>query len=332
MTKRKEWFVFSLILLVCTCFITCDMENPVMATWWSEEEQEYIAITKYVPEVLYERIVEHDVVTETIVQTIVLQSPPEILYQIIYEQLPPEVITEVVYETVYVEVPGEVEKIITTLPPDKETFIQWLKNDATEDEINEIKVIIKEYLTLEDIKEIIKEIPPEELINYLTEEQIKYIIQQQPPEILLQSIKIIDIEYIIFAGDSSVYNGPPGTSGGTSLTTQLMSSNDSIVNATVKTLSENPNSLVLLHGHANPVTGTQVEADELAILSLDRANAVAAKITEESPVALDLTGRMDTKGYASGGTIASTSNADLNRRVEVIIFEIDTTHATGGGR
>ena len=332
MSKRKDSFIFGLLLLLCACFITCSMENPVMAEWWVDEEQEYVSITKYIPEVLYERIVEHDVVTQTIYKTITVELPPDIIYEMVYIELPPEVITEVVYETKYVEVPEEVEKVITiTLPPDKETFLEWLEKEATPEEIEKIKEVIKEYLTIEDIKEIIKTIPPEELINYLTEEQIKYIIQQQPPMMLLQSIKIIDIEYVIFAGDSSKYNGPPGTSGGTVLTPQLMSTNDSIVSSTVKILSANPDSLVLLHGHANPVTGTQAEADELAILSLDRANAVAAKITEISPATLDLTGRMDTKGYAGGGTVASASNADLNRRVEVIIFEIDTTHATGGG-
>jgi flagellar motor protein MotB len=306
------------------------MENPVMAEWWVDEEQEYVSITKYIPEVLYERITEHDVVTKIIYETIEKELPPEIIYELIYIELPPEVITEVVYETKYVEVEKDVEKIVT-LPPDKETFIQWLKNDATDEDKEAIKEIIKEYLTMGDIIEIIKAIPPEDLLSYLTEEQIKYIIQQQQPTMILQSIKIIDIEYVIFAGDSSVYNGPPGTSGGTALTPQLMSTNNSIVSATVKTLSENPNSLVLLHGHANPVYNTPEEIAGLEELSKKRADAVAAEITGKSPASLNLTGRMDTKGYAGGGTIASNSNADLNRRVEVIIFEIDTTHVSGGG-
>jgi len=337
MTKRNAVFFFSLILFASASFTTCNWENPVMDKWWVDEkpaEPSYVGLIKYIPEIYYEEIIKDNIVYETIHDTITVQLPPEIIYEMVYIELPPQVITQIITEIEYVEVETIVEKLVekevpVPTPPDRETFIEWL-NGASDEDKQVVKEIVKEYLTEQDIIEIIQKTPPDVLIKYLTDEQIKYIIQQQPPAMLLQSIKIIDIEYIIFAGDSSVYNDPNPPNAGSALTAQAKATNNSIVNAAIKTLRDDPDCLVLLHGHANPVTGTQAETDELEALSLARADAVKAQIHS---VASDVDlGRIDTKGFAGEGNIvSSTSNADLNRRVEVIIFKLDTTQISSGG-
>ena len=343
---EKNKVVIILIIFLCISFVTCD--NPVLKKWWVEDEPEdyyYVPIMKMVPEVYYEEIIQHEIVYETVIkevtvyEKIVEQLPPEVIYEYIYEQLPPEVITEIVYETEVVEVPVEVE-VIVTLPATKEDFIYWLENEASPEDIQEIIKVIKKYLTIDDIKEIIQETDPKELIKYLTDEQIKYILTQQSPEKFLQSLTVINIEYIIFAGDSDKYNGAPGTSGGTPLTSELIKTNNTIMTSTANLLHDNydKNYLVLLHGHANPVTNTPQELAELQQLSTNRANSVKDKlkmelgvlgITNSTTPSLDdfMNDRVSTEGYGGEGNIAqsSTSYAELNRRVEVIIIKIDTS-------
>ncbi|MCL1817585.1 MAG: hypothetical protein FWG35_01550 [Spirochaetaceae bacterium] len=169
--------------------------------------------------------------------------------------------------------------------------------------------------------------------KYIYQEIIQYIPSPPPdpvpPEVLLQYIDIINIEFIIFAGDSTNYNGPPGSPGGTVLTAQEKTSNDAIVASMESALAVNPDYYLILHGHANPVTGTAAEALELAALSLSRANAVAAEFTDP-PIAAN---RITTKGYGGDRNISgfSSTYAGLNRRVEVILFEILTAPAPGGG-
>ena len=164
-------------------------------------------------------------------------------------------------------------------------------------------------------------------------EQLPPQIITAPPEIMLQYIDIINIEYIIFAGDSVIYNQVISPTGGTPLTTQEENSNKSIVTAMAGELNNTGNEgyMLILHGHANPVTGTVAEAIELAQISLARANAVADEF-KESPYSI-ASDRITTKGYGGGRNIsgASTSYASLNRRVEAILFQILDEPKTGGG-
>ena len=357
--NNKKIYIF-LTALMCFFLITCD--NPILKKWWVDDEPEdyyYVPIMKLVPEVYYEEIIQQEIVYETIIkevtvyEKIVEQLPPEVIYETIYVELPPEVITEIIYETIYqdkiveVEKLVEIEKIVTvTLPPeiiekpiDKDAIILWLENDASPEDIQEIIRVIKKYLTIEDIKEIIQETDPKELIKYLTDEQIKYILTQQSPEKFLQSLTVINIEYIIFAGDSEKFNGASPT-GGTPLTAELIKTNNTIMTSTANILHDNydKNYLVLLHGHANPVKNTPEELLELQQLSLTRANSVKDKlktelgllgITNSTTPSLDdyMNDRVSTEGYGGEGNIAqsSTSYAELNRRVEVIIIKIDTS-------
>jgi len=358
MANLKTKLFIGLLLLACAVFITCSWDNPILEKWWVEPAPEsveqdyiYVPITRYIPEVRYETIIQHETVYETIIEKL----PPEVVYETIYEtfyiELPPEIIYEVIkevvieyetiteYETIYetvieLEVITEYVEVEIERQPTEEEIIQYiLDNPAkiiklikeTEILYETLKELIIQELTKEDIIKIIQSIPPSEIIKYLTEEQIKYIIQQQPAQSILQSIQIIDIEYIIFAGGARIYNGDPVPITGTALTAATKSTNTSIINASLAILEGNDNNLVLLHGHANPVDNTPEEINDLKELSLDRANAVAKEFSDRAKV--DLTGRMQTKGFGGEGNIAvsSTSNADLNRRVEVILFRIDTT-------
>jgi len=349
MKNKTIILIFSLIVFIAVCFPTCDMGNPIMEKWWEEketkpekEEPEYIPLIKnvgYYDIAIKEKIVYKTIFVnlppEKIIEIVYVDKP---VYEIVYEQLPPEIIYEVItetvtvtkYETVYETI---IEYVDVPTPPTKETIIDWLKDPANEDDAKEIIREIKDLIPVDVIKEIIKEIPPNEIIKYLTDEQIQYIVSQQPPQKILQSIKIIGIEYIIFAGDSSLFNGPHGSSANTSLTDQEIAYNTSTVKKMAQLLRDNPTYIAMLHGHANPVTFTDGEKDDLIKLSNDRANAVRQELLNEYnklPVNPDnpaFDDRVSTSGYGGEKVLFgnNTSYTALNRRVEMILFEIVTT-------
>jgi len=365
---RRAFFGFVLLALVSACFIAC--ENPVISKWWDEKEPEfqYIPVLKTVPQISYETIINEKLVT------IIEQLPPKVIYEYIYTTLPPEIITQIVTEEkevivekiVEVEVIKEVIKEIVKentvyLEPTPEQIIEYIKENPEvilevirESEVirEEVIKVILEYLTDEQIKEIIQNLPPEiifeylteiqikyiidqlppdKIIEYLTEEQIKYIIDQQPPHVILQSIHIIGIEYILFSGNAEVYNAPPGPGGASDLTAQERTSNDRIIDSMVQLLVDNPGFLIIFHGHANPVTFTPEELAELEVISLNRANSAADTLVRRY---LDFSGgtpindgrRVSAVGYGGVNNISLPEGtyAGLNRRVEVILFEIQT--------
>jgi hypothetical protein len=361
MTNRNVIFVFGLIVLVCACFTTCGLENPIMSKWWVEPEPEYVPIIKTLPpETLYKTIVETDYIYETV-----------------YEQLPPEVIIQYVPQYFYEEItrnptPAEIQEFIKQLPP--EYLFNYLSDEQKEyiETLLPPNVIVKEvpqyihdteyvpvyqyiyeteYQTIyeeitrdptpEEIQEFIKQLTPEYVLKYLTDEQFQYIkeqippeviIQQLPPQVWLQSILIVDIEYIIFSGDATVYNANSPTAGGTSLTTQEKATNEDIVKAMAEAL-RNADYMLILHGHANPVTGTAAEAVQLAQISLDRANAVRDKLELVYTGGETLDNRITTKGYGGVRNVTmtgSSATSSLNRRVDAILFTIDTTQVSGG--
>jgi len=325
---------FALTALACVCFVTC--ENPIMEKWWVESEPEYIPITKMVPQVTYETVIEHDI----IYKEVFVQLPPEIIhdtiikevevekdvyiYEKIIEKVPEIVyvtITNTVYETIHDTI---IEEVVKTVPgdPTEDDIIKYI-HDHPDDVIQ----IIKGEDNWEEIlKEIIKEIPPDVLITYLTDEQIKYIIQQQPPQIILQTLKIIDIEYIIFAGNADQYNGPPGTGGNTPLTDQEKSSNNVSVSGIAKALKDNPEYLIMLHGHANPTTlNDPDEIGDLMKLSEDRAKAVEVELRKQYKAINDGVdiddSRVTVSGYGGEKNLfgQNTAYTALNRRVEMIL-------------
>jgi outer membrane protein OmpA-like peptidoglycan-associated protein len=236
-------------------------------------------------------------------------------YVPIIKTLPPEEIYKTVVNTVYIY-----EKIYEQLP------LGIITQDVTDGAI----------------LAYIATIPPETLFQNLTDAQKQYIkekippeviIQQLPQQIILQSISIVDIEYIIFSGDATTYNANSPTSGGTSLTSQERATNDDIVNVLAQML-RNADYMLILHGHANPVTGTLAEASQLDQISLARANAVKTKLETIYSGGVPLDTRITTKGYGGVRTVSTTgtsSTSSLNRRVEAILFTIDTTSMIGGG-
>jgi len=224
-------------------------------------------------------------------------------------------VPEIVYQTIHdtVTIPG---------PPSEDDIIQYIHDHPRE----VIEIIKGEDNWKEILKEIIKEIPPEEIIEYLTDEQIKYIIQQQPPQVILQTLNIVDIEYIIFAGNAEQYNGPPGTGGNTPLTSQEKSSNDVSVSGIAKAMKDNPEYLILLHGHANPTTlNDPDEIGDLMKLSEDRAKAVEAELRKQYKAingGVDIDdSRVTVSGYGGEKNLfgQNTAYTALNRRVEMIL-------------
>ena len=97
-------------------------------------------------------------------------------------------------------------------------------------------------------------------------------------------------------------------------------------------LVNNPNYMLILHGNANPVTGTDEEKEELIKISNERAVSVAKALNEEyrkHPKGADgvyPSNRVTTSGYGGERNLAggSTPYAGLNRRVEMILFRVET--------
>jgi ribosomal protein S13 len=355
---------------------------------------EVIIQTKDVPEYIYETITREP--TDEEIQEFIKQLPPQYIFQYLtdtqieyiesqlpgnveYVQLPPEVIIQ--YETVYKYIyETEYQTIYETITrePDEDEIKEFIKqlppevilNYLTDEQLNYIKelippqVIIQQlppevivqyetvYKTIyetvvrdpneDEIKEYIKQLPPDVILNYLTDEQIKVIkelippeviIQQLPPQVWLQSIAIVDIEYIIFSGDAAVYNDKSPTPGGTSLTTQEKATNDDIVNAMAEAL-RSKDYMLILHGHANPVLNTPDEAVQLAQISLDRADSVRDKLKSVYKGGEPLDNRITTKRYGGERNVSvsgSSAYSSLNRRVEAILFTINTVPESGGG-
>jgi len=191
-------------------------------------------------------------------------------------------------------------------------YVALIKNIPIYEAIVEDKVIyeyIYQYIDL----------PPEVKIEYV------YVEKPLPPEILLQYIKVVDIEFILFSGDQIKYNALSDIPGGTDLKPQEIELNNSNIKDMADSLKNNDKQLIILHGHANPVTNTQQELEELEVLSTGRAKAVAGELEKYNIPEFE--NRMTTRGYGGGKNISgsgSSTYAGLNRRVEMILIEIET--------
>jgi len=327
--KNTKLVLFFTIML-CAFLVTCS--NPIMEKWWlGQPETEYTPIVRSIPVITYQVLMQHDKVYETVF----VNLPPEVIHdtivetQTIYETIIKEVpvyITQVITKTEYVTVYQEVEKIVPGTPTEDE-IKQYIK-----DHTNEVINILKTESNWETIlKEIINAIPPEEIIKYLNDDQIKYIIKQQPPQLVLQTLSVIDIEYIIFSGDASAYNGDAPTKSGTSLTAQEKTTNNNTISAMAKAYKDNPDYLMILHGHANPTNPNDpTEVATLKTLSEARAKAVEA-ILKTNVINIggntsDWDKRLSTQGYGGEnnlvGSVNNSTYAGLNRRVEMILVRV----------
>lgn len=239
-----------------------------------------------------------------------------------------------------------------------EIISTWWQND--EDDLDYVAIIkdvpllvyetiVEEKIIYETIYEIIEktviEYYPEYI--YIPGETI-YIEKPLPPEVLMQHINIEDIQFIIFAGESIEFNGEPGhfdaagiwVNGNTKLSSQEIKTNISIVDYLAEQLHTNQNYFLILHGHANPVDNIKEANDELNFISYSRASSVQDAVSytyfndTEVPHPIppmedpnkELTGRMTAKGYGGGRNLSGPSStyAGLNRRVEAILFTVET--------
>jgi len=150
----------------------------------------------------------------------------------------------------------------------------------------------------------------------------KWVRDEVPPIEVIQQIRIIGVYYIHFAGDSSTFNGAHGPGGSTDLTAAQIASNNSNMASVRSTFSGNPSLIIQLSGHANPVTGTPGEAEELRVISEQRAQEIYNLLSKPPnpipPASMINIGFSDVL-YGDPG-----SGISLNRIVEIIIVEILT--------
>jgi outer membrane protein OmpA-like peptidoglycan-associated protein len=91
--------------------------------------------------------------------------------------------------------------------------------------------------------------------------------------------------------------------------------------------------MLILHGHANPVTGDAAEAVQLTQMSLARADSVKNMLASIYTGGEPLDNRITTKGFGGDRNVSvsgSSVYSSLNRRVEAILFTIATTPVSGG--
>ena len=153
--------------------------------------------------------------------------------------------------------------------------------------------------------EVIRTIPPH--IEYVE------VLKVLPPIEIIKRIIIPAIEFVIFGPDIGRYN--------VGIDNDAQQLNELVLNATAQMLTEHPNLRVRIEGHANALTISRSEHDELLALSTMRANSVASQlrakgVSNDQIVVVSL-----------GGTRSATSDWDvrnMNRRVELMIIEFDS--------
>jgi ribosomal protein S13 len=184
---KNSKVVYCLTALACVCFINC--ENSIMRKWWVEQEPsevEYVPITKMVPQVTYETIIEHDVVYKTVYQ----QLPPQVIHDVVYVQLPPEVIEKIVYEQlppriVYVQLPPEVihDVVYEQLPPQVIHDVVYVQLPPEIVYVQLPPEVIYEQLPPEVIHDVVYvQLPPQVIYETIIQHEVIY--EQLPPEII----------------------------------------------------------------------------------------------------------------------------------------------------
>ena len=150
-----------------------------------------------------------------------------------------------------------------------------------------------------------------------TYRELEYVevIRILPPSEIVRRVLITQVEYILFAPNIARFNyGLDHEHGAQSL-------NELVVNHVSGVLKENPDFRVRIEGHANPVYNTPEEIEELFNLSSARANEVA-RVLKELGVSEE---QIIVAAYGASRTVASDHDHwDMNRRVELIMIQVDT--------
>ena len=157
-------------------------------------------------------------------------------------------------------------------------------------------------------------LPQRTIHEIIREYEYVEIIRTLPPNEIISRMLISQVEYIIFAPNIAVFNQ--------GLDHDAQSLNDLVLDHTAQILRENTDYRIRIEGHANPVTRLPGESEELAVLSESRAHEVARLlrqrgIAEEQIIVI-----------AHGGTrvVAGADDHDhwnMNRRVELIIVQVN---------
>ncbi|MCL2557237.1 MAG: OmpA family protein [Treponema sp.] len=131
-----------------------------------------------------------------------------------------------------------------------------------------------------------------------------------PPVEIVRTTFIAMLEYILFGPDIHVFN--------VGVDADARGLNELVINAVAQTLRENPDFIVRVEGHANPVDHDYEEIAVLDALSLRRANEVArllrARGVHDDQIVIS----------AFGGTRVLASDHDhwnINRRVELMVIQ-----------
>jgi len=150
------------------------------------------------------------------------------------------------------------------------------------------------------VPSVVVEIVEKEVIEYIYEYIYQIIIPHWPTvpppslpaiEVIAEHIHILNIDFIIFAGNQEQFNLGPGAGASTYLTPEETRRNNFIALEMAQSLDYQWERIIMgsatdefpyfliLHGHANPVTGTLGEITELTALSENRAASVKREMT-----------------------------------------------------
>jgi hypothetical protein len=157
---------------------------------------------------------------------------------------------------------------------------------------------------------------PQKTVYQNTQPKIEYvdIIKELPPHEIIKRIMITSVEYILFGPDIGRYN--------VGIDHDAQGLNELVLNSVAQMLKDNPDYHVRIEGNANPVTTDPKEADELMALGSTRANAVAEQLKARGVIETQMV------IISYGGTRTVTHDHEIwnrKRRVELIIIQVDSS-------
>ena len=170
-----------------------------------------------------------------------------------------------------------------------------------------IRVEYQDRIEYQDRVEYQEKIVYQDRVEY--RDKIEYVKVPITNEII-RHIMISQVDYVLFGPDISNYNMGIDADG--------RSLNDLVLSSIVKTLKDDPHSRVRVEGHANPVTRSPGEIQELSALSANRAYEIARLLRQKGVAENQII------VVALGGTRTLTGEQarwNMNRRVELIVFQ-----------